>query len=362
MKLGEALFYEQPQKYIVQSELYNNAYATPVLTAGKSFVLGKTNETKGIYENLPCIIFDDFTTDTKFVDFPFKVKSSAMKILTTNDKHDLRYLYHFLSTIKVDTELHKRYWISRFAELDVDLPPLPDQIRVASELDTVCGILAKQKRQYALLGDLIKSKFNEMFGDPKANPKGWQTARLKDIAVEKLSYGSGASAVKYDGEMRYVRITDISADGELNDDIVSPSEYDEKYLLNDGDVLFARSGATVGKTFRYSERWGSCIYAGYLIRLVPDKAKVLPDYVFAYTKTDYYQHFVELSQRTVAQPNINAQQYGDLIICVPPLELQSQFSSFVLSVDQLKSTLKSQLHQTETLYRALMQKYFGGTS
>ena len=176
-----------------------------------------------------------------------------------------------------------------------------------------------------------------MFGDPVLNPFGWEQTSLKEVAVGKLSYGSGASAAEYDGECRYVRITDITDNGELNDDIKSPDKYDEKYLLHDGDVLFARSGATVGKTFRYSEeKHGKSIYAGYLIRLIPNKEKVLADYVFYYTKTEYYVSFVKKAQRAVAQPNINAQEYGDLIICVPPIHLQKEFMAFVNQVDKLK--------------------------
>ena len=84
-QLDNIVSYEQPTPYIVKSTDYDDTYTTPVLTAGKSFIIGHTNETNGIYEKLPCIIFDDFTTDSKLVDFPFKVKSSAMKILQVKE-------------------------------------------------------------------------------------------------------------------------------------------------------------------------------------------------------------------------------------------------------------------------------------
>ena len=175
-----------------------------------------------------------------------------------------------------------------------------------------------------------------MFGDTVINPKGWKQVTLKEVSVGKLSYGSGASAVEYDGNYRYVRITDITTTGNLNSDIKSPSEFDEKYLLNDGDILFARSGATVGKTFQYKQSYGKCLYAGYLIRLIPNRELVIPEYVFNYTKTSYYTKFIESNMKVVAQPNINAQQYGDLVICIPPLELQNEFAQFVQQVDKLK--------------------------
>lgn len=184
-----------------------------------------------------------------------------------------------------------------------------------------------------------------MFGDPVLNPMRWAQTTLKDIAIGKLSYGSSASATQYDGNLRYIRITDITDNGNLNDDKKSPDSFDEKYLLHTGDVLFARSGATVGKTFCYDEiKHGKAIFAGYLIRMIPDTSKVLPIYVFHYTKTEYYMGFVASSQRAVAQPNINAQEYSDLIICVPPLDLQNQFAAFVAQTDKSKFDVQSSVN------------------
>ena len=151
-----------------------------------------------------------------------------------------------------------------------------------------------------------------------------------------MSYGATAAAVEYDGTTRYVRITDITDDGRLNDDIKSAASVDEKYALQDGDILFARSGATVGKTCRYRDDFGKAIYAGFLIRLIPNVSVVLPDYVFHFTKSKYYMDFVQNAQRVVAQPNINAQEYGDLHILVPPMELQKEFVAFVEQTDKSK--------------------------
>ena len=184
-----------------------------------------------------------------------------------------------------------------------------------------------------------------MFGDVVINSKNWEQTTLKNVAIGKLTYGSGASAINFNGKIRYIRITDISNDGELNDDMKSPSICDNKYLLNDGDILFARSGATVGKTFCFNKkRYGEAIYAGYLIRMIPDKKRVLPIYVFYYTKTDYYISFISKAQKAVAQPNINAQEYGDLKICVPPIELQNQFAAFVKQTDKSKFGIQKSLN------------------
>ena len=111
-RLEQITDYEQPTDYIVESTDYDTSYSTPVLTAGKSFIIGYTNETTGIYSNLPCIIFDDFTTDSKLVNFPFKVKSSAMKILKVNQNVEIDYVAIFMSITRLIGDTHKRYWIS----------------------------------------------------------------------------------------------------------------------------------------------------------------------------------------------------------------------------------------------------------
>ncbi|MDR1742307.1 MAG: restriction endonuclease subunit S [Dysgonamonadaceae bacterium] len=137
-KLEDVLEYEQPQKYIVASTDYSDDYETPVLTAGKSFIIGYTDEKDGIFSKLPVIIFDDFTTDSKYVDFPFKVKSSAMKILTANKEiADTKYLYYLMQTIEVFNDTHKRYWISDYSKNEVKLPPLPEQQLIVAQIETI---------------------------------------------------------------------------------------------------------------------------------------------------------------------------------------------------------------------------------
>ncbi len=140
--LETLLSYEQPTNYIVQSIDYKPTYNIPVLTAGKSFVLGYTNETDGIYDRIPTIIFDDFTTESKYVDFAFKVKSSAMKILTANtDLVLVRYAYYLMQSVEIDHENHQRYWISVFSKQEVALPPLAEQQRIVDRIDFLYALL-----------------------------------------------------------------------------------------------------------------------------------------------------------------------------------------------------------------------------
>ena len=129
-RLDQIIGYEQSTAYIVESTAYDDSYSTPVLTAGKSVIIGYTIEATGIYSNLPCIIFDDFTTDSKLVDFPFKVKSSAMKILKVHKDIEVDYVAMFMSITKLVGDTHKRYWISEYSKLEIPIPSKAEQKRI----------------------------------------------------------------------------------------------------------------------------------------------------------------------------------------------------------------------------------------
>ena len=136
------LEYEQPTKYIVHDTNYKPTYKTPVLTAGKSFILGYTNETDNIFDDLPVIIFDDFTTESKFVDFKFKVKSSAMKILHINQDLVLpKYAFYLMQATDIDHDNHQRYWISTYSQEIVALPPINEQERILTTLEHYYNLL-----------------------------------------------------------------------------------------------------------------------------------------------------------------------------------------------------------------------------
>ena len=152
-KLGETLKYEQPGAYIVDSTDYDDSYETPVLTAGQSFILGYTNETDGIKNaspDNPVIIFDDFTTSSHFVDFPFKVKSSAMKLLTLKDESDDIYcINNILKNVDYVPASHERHWISIFSEFDVTIPHSKDeQKKIGDYFRNLDHLITLHRRAY----------------------------------------------------------------------------------------------------------------------------------------------------------------------------------------------------------------------
>jgi len=146
--LGQVLNYQQPTKFIVKSTTYDNKFETPVLTAGQSFVLGYTDEVEGIYNasnTNPVIIFDDFTTSFHWVNFPFKVKSSAMKIITpiVNEEVNFRFIYYAMNCISYKPQDHARQWISVYSQFMIPFPPLPIQQEIVSILDKFTALEAE---------------------------------------------------------------------------------------------------------------------------------------------------------------------------------------------------------------------------
>ncbi len=163
-KLGEVLEYEQPTNYLVSSTEYDDKFETPVVTAGKTFILGYTDEIKGIFkENLPVIIFDDFTTATQFVDFHFKAKSSAMKILKAKNNSNIKFLYEAMKMIDYEIGGHGRHWISVFAEMEISIPSIQEQTQIANFLSSIDKKINNIQIQIAQTEQWKKGLLQKMF-------------------------------------------------------------------------------------------------------------------------------------------------------------------------------------------------------
>ena len=161
-KIKDILDYERPDPYIVLNTAYVSS-GTPVLTANKSFILGSTDENFGIYENTPVVIFDDFTTDSKYVDFPFKVKSSAIKILTSDSGNNLKFLYELMKLIQFTGTEHKRYYISEYQMLFVSIPSIPEQQKIADCLTSLDDLISTQNQKLTALKNHKTALMQQLF-------------------------------------------------------------------------------------------------------------------------------------------------------------------------------------------------------
>lgn len=363
IELGDVLSYEQPTKYIVESQDYNDSYTTPVLTAGKSFILGYTDEEKGIFTNLPVIIFDDFTTAFKFVDFPFKVKSSAMKILSANENiADIRFLFYKMQTIKINSDEHKRFWISKYSKIKILLPPLATQQKIAAILDKADELRQYNKQLIEKYDALTQSLFLDMFGDPVRNEKGWEKIELKKV-TRKIGSGStprggkesyqteGISLIRslniYDNIFKYKNlafITDIQADKLKN------------VTVESNDVLFNITGASVCRC-----------------TVVPDDvlpARVNQHVSILRTRTEiltplFLSHLlisenVKIKLLGVGSAGgaimeaITKEQLEKFKIIIPPISLQNQFAERVQLIESQKQQAQEALEKSEALFQSLL--------
>ena len=265
--------------------------------------------------------------------------------LKENNLVDKDFLYYFLCSIENNIKRQARgvaqnnINISILKNVCIPILPISSQKNIVKTLMRLEDILENFKQKKILINFLNKSLFTTMFGTPEYNEKGWNFISLKDISYSKGEYGSNKPAINYNGGYRYIRITDINANGELKTEKVGVSDEKieaQKYRLKENDILFARSGATVGKNFLYNKKYGKCIFAGYLIRFKLNPHLVSTKYLKIYLDTNYYWNWVKNCQNIVAQPNINAKQYGeDLKIMLPPIELQNKFAERIEKIEKL---------------------------
>lgn len=176
---------------------------------------------------------------------------------------------------------------------------------------------------------------------------------LGELVLQEPDYGAAERAVPMlsPDDTKYIRITDYGEDGiEPNHEFVTAEFVDEKYLIEDEDILFARSGATAGKTFIYTKDLGKAIFAGYCIRFRFDKKKVLPKYVYFYTKTNRYAAWVISMQRAAGQPNINKEEYKSFVIPLPSSDTQH---TLVAGMESARLARQEKLSQADELLKGI---------
>ena len=261
-------------------------------------------------------------------------------VLKPKDGLDVDYLCYSLMFYKVDGMVNgaTRQKLTQAAMRKMQIPSrsMDEQKYIVDELNRIIRIKEQRQQELQLLDDLIKARFVEMFVD-----RDYPLIALDELSLGKGEYGAQSASIDYNSSRpRYVRITDINDDGTLNDDLVSSAnvEDDKQYKLSYGDFMFARMGATVGKAYAYKS--GNQIFAGYLIRYRLNLEKIMPEYLYAYTKLDEYRNWVLLNQSGAAQPGINAKKYGSLRVPVAPLKEQKAFVKFVNQVDKSKFVLQ----------------------
>jgi len=338
-KLEEFISYEQPTKYIVDSDQYDDSYEIPVLTAGKSFILGYTDEKNNIFNDLPVIIFDDFTTSVQFVDFPFKVKSSAMKLLKNTEQADVKYCYYLLKFLQHTPENHKRQWLSATSQNTVELPIIEEQKNIVKKLDKILEVIDNQNKQLELLDEAIKARFVEMFGDEN-NSKNWDVVNVEEVADVQVGVVIKPSQYYTDKSegVRTFRSLNIGAGFIKDNDWVyftkEGHQKNSKSILKKDDLLIVRSGAP-GTACVVTEEYAGCNAVDIIIAH-PDCKKVNPYYLCTFTNMPHGKKQIDEGIGGAAQQHFNVGKYNKLQLMLPPKTLQDEFVGFVKQVDKSK--------------------------
>ena len=256
---------------------------------------------------------------------------------------------------------------SNFAELKIDLPIVEEQTKIASFLSNVDEKISQLTQKHELLSQYKQGMMQKLFSqqirfiaDDGSEFREWEEKALLELS-EKAMYGMNASATEYDGKNKYLRITDICEKSHKfkTDSLTSPNaELEEKYKLNLGDLLFARTGASVGKSYLYSPNDGITYFAGFLIRFSLKQDKVNPYFIFLQTLTKDFDKWVATNSMRSGQPGINAEEYSSYIFKVPCLEEQIKIANFLSAIDQKIEVVAQQIEQAKTWKKGLLQQMF----
>ncbi|QQW71076.1 restriction endonuclease subunit S [Helicobacter pylori] len=351
VRLGDILSYEQPTKYLVATTQYLQKGFTPILTAGKTFILGYTNDKHGIYTNIPVIIFDDFTTDSKMVNFPFKVKSSAIKILSLRDNNqaDLKYIYEKLTLLKHQVTDHKRYWIDEFSNFEIPLPPLNEQIAIANILSALdrylCAldalILKKEGVKKALSFELLSQRKRL-----KGFNQNWQRVRLGDVGKPCMCKRVMKHQTTRYGEIPFYKIGTF---GNTADAFISKKlflEYKTKYSFpKKGDILISASG-TIGRAVIYDGK-PAYFQDSNIVWIDNDETLVKNDFLFyAYSNIKWNTEHTTILR-------LYNDNFRNTLIPLPPLNEQIAIANILSALDNEIASLKNKKRQFENIKKAL---------
>ena len=347
-KLGEVADYEQPTAYLVKDTKYKDDYSTPVLTAGKTFILGYTNETEGIYEasKHPTIIFDDFTTALRWVDFDFKAKSSAMKMITSKDESVclLKYIYYWLCTVPsgLNEGDHKRQWISNYANKDFPLPPLSVQSRIVEILDKFTAMEAELEEQLQAELELRKKQYayyrEQLLNFSYTPPNEFNVVYRK--LGEVAQYSKGRIEASTLSAKNYVGVDNLLQDCQgkkLSEHV--PTE-GRCTAYSPKDILIGNIRPYLKKIWFADNAGGT---NGDVLVIQTTDERVLPEYLYQVLSDDAFFTYDMQHAKGAKMPRGNKDKILDYKIPLPPLSEQARIVEILDKFDTLTNSISEGL-------------------
>jgi len=378
VKLHEVLDYEQPTEYIVNSEILGEETQVPVLTANKGFIKGYTREKTGICKNLPVIIFDDFTTDSKFVNFPFKVKSSAMKILKLKDENAmLKYIFYQMQTINVRATTHKRYYLSEYQNLHF-LFPLDSNKKISFDKQSL--IVQAIETQFTRLDEAVKSLnlvkaklevyrkavLNESFhGDGKTLS---QITKSDKHSIKRGPFGGSLKKEIFvpEGYKVYEQKHAIQNDFSIGRYYINKEKFEEMkmFSVKSGDFIISCSG-TIGRIAEIPKDAQEGIINQALLKLSLDSSKILNKYFQYVFQSQFVQRYLTKVSRGVAIKNVpSVKELKTIKFPVPSIQDQQSIVQAIESkfsvIDKIETVVEASLEKAEMLKKSILKSAFEG--
>lgn len=363
-ELENSLDYLQPTPYLVQNTNYNESYKTPVLTAGKSFILGYTNEKEGIFnKNLPVIIFDDFTTASKFVDFPFKAKSSAMKILLAKGNTNIKFVYESIQTLNYEVGVHKRHWISVFSKLKIALPNPLEQKKIADCLSSLDDLLEAHNQKLEALKDHKKGLMQNLFPQ-----EGEKVPKLRFPEFE--NYGEWIEAKLGDKEVAYFVNSKIDSEQLTVNNYISTNNMQPDYSgitkasklptigrvteFNVGDILISNIRPYLKKVWKANIKGG----ASNDVLVFRSGLRLKSDFLEFILKNDSFINYVMESVKGVKMPRGDKDAMLKYSIKIPQPNEQQKIADLLSYLDNVITAQVDKIEQLNAHKKGLMQGLF----
>lgn len=360
--LGDVADYEQPTKYLVNSTVYNDNYPIPVLTAGKTFILGYTNEDEGIYfaSKSPVIIFDDFTTANKWVDFDFKAKSSAMKMITSkNEKFALlKYIYYWLNTLpnnQIDGD-HKRQWISNYANKLIPIPPLSVQTEIVKILDTLTELTSELTSELTLRRKQYEYYREKLLSEEELGKVGFEWKTLGDVA--KIQRGASPRPISQyitddPNGIPWIKIGDTSLDSKYIENTaqkITIEGAEKSRILKSGDFVMSNS-MSYGRP--YILKISGAIHDGWAS--ISDFENILnSDFLYYYLSSNTVQSYWNGKINSSSVSNLNSDIIKSLPIPIPTLNIQIEIAKtldkFEILTNSITEGLPLAIEQSQKRY------------
>ena len=351
-KFGDLFEYERPDAYIVKSDNYNNDFNMPVLTANKAFILGYTNEENSY--NKPSIIFDDFTLDRKYVDFPYMLKSSAIKILTSKNQHNLRFLFERLNSTRFEVLGHARHYISVVQNTTTLCPSIDEEVCISNLLTKFDELITLHQRKLDNLKLKKKALLQKLFpknGDryPELRFPGftdaWEQRKFKDIAFKRGKIS--------EADLPYIEFEDINSGiGTLNKNILQKVGHKKGILFEAGDVLF-------GKLRPYLQNWLLCQFMGIAVGdfWVFQPQIVSSAFLYYLIQSEAYQSVANISSGT-KMPRSSWLLVSETQFSIPKYKEATMIGEFFTSIDKNITLHQRKLDHLQLQKKALLQQMF----